>query len=66
MSFAHKFFSLQNYDATFFVSCSKYSSGMSIKEKETMKHELKSLMFEDLSLFMESMPPDFIAILRVE
>ncbi|CAL5189920.1 unnamed protein product [Lathyrus oleraceus] len=45
---------------------SKYSSGMSIKEKETMKHELKSLMFEDLSLFMESMPPDFIAILRVD
>ncbi|KAL5102109.1 hypothetical protein RYX36_006436 [Vicia faba] len=45
---------------------SKYSSGMSIKEKEIMKQELKSLMFEDLSLFMESMPPDFIAILRVD
>ncbi|XP_004490790.1 uncharacterized protein [Cicer arietinum] len=45
---------------------SKYSYGMSIKEKETMKHELKSLLFEDLSSFMESMPPDFIAILRVD
>ncbi|XP_058748064.1 uncharacterized protein LOC131620896 isoform X2 [Vicia villosa] len=45
---------------------SKYSSGMSIKEKDTMKQELKSLMFEDLSFFMESMPPDFIAILRVD
>jgi aarF domain-containing kinase len=48
------------------VSGSKYSSGMSIKEKETMKHELKSLLFEDLFSFMESMPPDFIAILHVE
>ncbi|KAK2376901.1 protein ACTIVITY OF BC1 COMPLEX KINASE 8, chloroplastic [Trifolium repens] len=45
---------------------SKYSSGMSIKEKETMKHELKSLLFEDLFSFMESMPPDFIAILHVD
>ncbi|XP_024639615.1 aarF domain-containing protein kinase 1 isoform X2 [Medicago truncatula] len=45
---------------------SKYSSGMSLKEKESMKHELKSLLFEDLSSFMESMPPDFIAILRVD
>nr|KYP48347.1 putative aarF domain-containing protein kinase 1 [Cajanus cajan] len=40
--------------------------GISIKEKETLKHELKSLLFEDVSSFMESLPPDFIAILRVD
>ncbi|XP_057442054.1 uncharacterized protein LOC130733802 [Lotus japonicus] len=45
---------------------SKYGFEMSNQEKETIKHELKSLMFEDLSLFMESLPPDFIAIMRVD
>ncbi|CAJ1970890.1 unnamed protein product [Sphenostylis stenocarpa] len=45
---------------------SKYAVGMSIEEKETLKHELKSLLFEDLNSFMESLPPDFIAIMRVD
>ncbi|KAL2317303.1 hypothetical protein Fmac_031179 [Flemingia macrophylla] len=45
---------------------SKSALGISIKEKETLKHELKSLLFEDLSSFMESLPSDFIAILRVD
>ncbi|XP_029130369.1 uncharacterized aarF domain-containing protein kinase 1 isoform X2 [Cajanus cajan] len=45
---------------------SKNVVGISIKEKETLKHELKSLLFEDVSSFMESLPPDFIAILRVD
>lgn len=59
--------SINNYDGTFVhVSCRKYSFGIPFKEKETMKQELKSLLFEDLSSFMESLPPDFIAILRVE
>ncbi|RDX57859.1 putative serine/threonine-protein kinase abkB, partial [Mucuna pruriens] len=45
---------------------SKYAVGISIEEKETLKHELKSVMLEDLSSFMESLPPDFIAIMRVD
>ncbi|KAK7300640.1 hypothetical protein RJT34_11488 [Clitoria ternatea] len=45
---------------------SKYAVGMSIEEKETLKHELESLLSEDLSSFMESLPPDFIAIMRVD
>ncbi|KAH1061853.1 hypothetical protein AAZX31_02G226300 [Glycine max] len=45
---------------------SKNAVGISIEEKETLKHELKSLLFEDLSSFMESLPPDFIAIMRID
>ncbi|KAF1869054.1 hypothetical protein Lal_00048334 [Lupinus albus] len=45
---------------------SKYAFGTSVEEKETMKNELKSLLFEDLSSFMESVPPDFIAIMRAD
>ncbi|TKY56662.1 AarF domain-containing protein kinase 1 [Spatholobus suberectus] len=45
---------------------SKYAVGISIEEKETLKHDLKSLLFEDVSSFMESLPPDFIAIMRVD
>ncbi|XP_061347768.1 uncharacterized protein LOC133293238 isoform X2 [Gastrolobium bilobum] len=40
--------------------------GISNKEKGTVKQELKSLLFEDLSSFMESLPPDFIDITRVD
>ncbi|XP_027332704.1 uncharacterized aarF domain-containing protein kinase 1 [Abrus precatorius] len=45
---------------------SKHAVGISVKEKETMKHELKSLLFEDLSSFMESLPTDFVAIMHVD
>ncbi|KAG2391368.1 Protein ACTIVITY OF BC1 COMPLEX KINASE 8 [Vigna angularis] len=45
---------------------SKYAVGISIEEKEALKRELKSLLFEDLHSFMESLPPDFIAIMRAE
>ncbi|WVY91255.1 hypothetical protein V8G54_036769 [Vigna mungo] len=45
---------------------SKYAVGISIEEKEALKRELKSLLFEDLHSFMESLPPDFIAIMRAD
>ncbi|XP_019432639.1 PREDICTED: uncharacterized aarF domain-containing protein kinase 1 isoform X2 [Lupinus angustifolius] len=45
---------------------SKYALGTSVEEKETMKNELKSLLFEDISSFMESVPPEFIAIMRAD
>ncbi|XP_054799305.1 uncharacterized protein LOC129303803 isoform X2 [Prosopis cineraria] len=47
-------------------SKSGLASGMSIEEKESMKKELKSLLFEDLSPFMESLPPEFLSIMRVD
>lgn len=40
--------------------------GMSLEEKTTLKTELKSLKMEDISSFMESLPPDFLAILRAD
>ncbi|KAK7372295.1 hypothetical protein VNO80_05670 [Phaseolus coccineus] len=45
---------------------SKYAVGISIEEKEALKRELKSLLFEDLHSFMESLPPDFIGIMRAD
>lgn len=52
----------------YLVSCSKSGLGsrMSIEEKENIKKELKSLLSEDLSSFMESLPPEFLTIMRVE
>ncbi|XP_028800598.1 uncharacterized aarF domain-containing protein kinase 1 [Neltuma alba] len=47
-------------------SKSGLGSGMSTEEKENMKKELKSLLFEDLSPFMESLPPEFLSIMRVD
>lgn len=39
---------------------------MSLEEKRNLKEELKSLKMEDISSFMESLPPDFLTILRTE
>lgn len=39
---------------------------MSPEEKKYLKQELKSLKMEDLSSFMESLPPDFLTVLRTE
>jgi len=39
---------------------------MSIEEKRNLKQELKSLKMEDISSFMESLPPEFSRILRTE
>ncbi|KAK4278071.1 hypothetical protein QN277_015967 [Acacia crassicarpa] len=47
-------------------SKSGLGSGMSVEEKENMKKELRSLLFEDLSPFMESLPPEFLSIMRVD
>ena len=40
--------------------------GMSTEEKDNLKKELKSIKMEDISSFMESLPPDFLRILRME
>lgn len=39
---------------------------MSAEEKRIMKQDLKSLTMEDISTFMESLPPDFLTIMRTE
>lgn len=39
---------------------------MTLEEKKILKQELKSLNMEDISSFMESLPPDFITILRTD
>ncbi|KAL6959679.1 hypothetical protein U1Q18_039831, partial [Sarracenia purpurea var. burkii] len=45
-------------------SKSALGRGMSAEERENLKQELKSLNMEDISSFMESLPSDFITILR--
>ncbi|XAR73606.1 Cadmium-transporting ATPase [Bertholletia excelsa] len=45
-------------------SKSALGRGMSAEEKKNLKKELKSLTMEDISTFMESLPPDFLTILR--
>ncbi|KAF2314746.1 hypothetical protein GH714_033426 [Hevea brasiliensis] len=47
-------------------SKSYLGGGMSAEEKRILKQELKSLKMEDISSFMESLPPDFLTILRTE
>ncbi|KAL8142136.1 hypothetical protein V2J09_015168 [Rumex salicifolius] len=39
---------------------------MSMEEKKAVKEDLKSLKMEDISSFMESLPPDFLTILRTD
>ncbi|KAM1166455.1 hypothetical protein PS1_026063 [Malus domestica] len=39
---------------------------MSVEEKSNLKQELKSLKMEDISSFMESLPSDFLTILRTD
>ncbi|XP_044468199.1 aarF domain-containing protein kinase 1 isoform X2 [Mangifera indica] len=47
-------------------SKSAVGKGMSVQEKRKLKQELESLKMEDISSFMESLPPDFITILRTD
>ena len=47
-------------------SKSTLGRGMSGEEKKNLKQELKFLKMEDISSFMESLPPDFFRILRTE
>ncbi|KAL6959677.1 hypothetical protein U1Q18_039829 [Sarracenia purpurea var. burkii] len=47
-------------------SKSALGRGMSAEERENLKQELKSLNMEDISSFMESLPSDFITILRTD
>ncbi|GAV65007.1 LOW QUALITY PROTEIN: hypothetical protein CFOL_v3_08522, partial [Cephalotus follicularis] len=47
-------------------SKSALGKGKPDKEKTNLKQELKSLNMEDLSSFMESLPPDFLTILRTD
>ncbi|XP_021888054.1 uncharacterized aarF domain-containing protein kinase 1 isoform X2 [Carica papaya] len=47
-------------------SKSALGKGMSTEEKNKLKQELKLLKMEDISSFMESLPPDFLTILRTD
>ncbi|KAL6219417.1 hypothetical protein ACLB2K_007176 [Fragaria x ananassa] len=47
-------------------STSALGKGMSIEERSQLKQELKSLKMEDISSFMESLPSDFLTILRTD
>ncbi|KAK4373397.1 hypothetical protein RND71_008781 [Anisodus tanguticus] len=47
-------------------SKSALGSGMSAEEKKNLKQELKSLKMEDISSFMESLPADFLTVLRTD
>ncbi|XP_059644766.1 uncharacterized protein LOC132286447 [Cornus florida] len=47
-------------------SKSALGKGMSADEKKNLKQEVKSLKMEDISSFMESLPPDFVTILRTD
>lgn len=47
-------------------SKSALGKGMSNEEKKKLKQELKFLKMEDISSFMESLPPDFVTILRAD
>ncbi|KAI3946192.1 hypothetical protein MKW98_008785 [Papaver atlanticum] len=47
-------------------SKSALGRGMTLEEKKILKQELKALNMEDISSFMESLPPDFITILRTD
>ncbi|XP_057492628.1 LOW QUALITY PROTEIN: uncharacterized protein LOC130778158 [Actinidia eriantha] len=47
-------------------SKSTLGRGMSAVEKENLNQELKALKMEDISSFMESLPSDFLTILRTD
>ncbi|KZV22309.1 hypothetical protein F511_34053 [Dorcoceras hygrometricum] len=47
-------------------SKSTLGSQMPREEREHLKEELKSLKMEDISSFMESLPPQFLAIMRTD
>jgi len=45
---------------------SALGEAMSVEEKRKLKKDLKSLRMEDVSSFMEALPPDFLIVLRAE
>ncbi|KAI5336359.1 hypothetical protein L3X38_015626 [Prunus dulcis] len=47
-------------------SKSALGKAMSVEERRNLKQELKSLKMEDVSSFMESLPSDFLTILRTD
>ncbi|XP_051117149.1 uncharacterized protein LOC127241921 [Andrographis paniculata] len=47
-------------------SKSALGRGMSPEEKRYLREDLKSLKMEDVSSFMESLPPDFLIVLRTD
>lgn len=47
-------------------SKSALGKAMSVEERRNLKQELKSLKMEDISSFMESLPSDFLTILRTD
>lgn len=47
-------------------SKSALGEAMSVEEKRKLKKDLKSLRMEDVSSFMEALPPDFLIVLRTE
>ncbi|KAF3667301.1 putative 65-kDa microtubule-associated protein 6-like [Capsicum annuum] len=47
-------------------SKSSIGRGMSVEEKKNLKQELKSLKMDDISSFMESLPTDFLTVLRTD
>ncbi|XP_031273041.1 uncharacterized aarF domain-containing protein kinase 1 [Pistacia vera] len=47
-------------------SKSALGKGMSVEEKRKLKPELESLTMEDISSFMESLPPDFLTVFRTD
>ncbi|TYK28240.1 putative aarF domain-containing protein kinase 1 isoform X1 [Cucumis melo var. makuwa] len=49
-----------------FDSTSALGMGMSNEERRNLKQELKLLKMEDISSFMESLPSDFLAVLRTD
>ncbi|XP_038876388.1 aarF domain-containing protein kinase 1 isoform X2 [Benincasa hispida] len=49
-----------------FDSTSAIGMGMSNEEKRNLKQELKLLKMEDISSFMESLPSDFLTVLRTD
>lgn len=56
----------QQYNFVILGSKSALGRGMLAEERKNIKQELKSLKMEDLSSFMESLPADFLMILRTE
>ncbi|KAE8650567.1 aarF domain-containing protein kinase 1 isoform X1 [Cucumis sativus] len=49
-----------------FDSTSALGMGMSNEERRNLKQELKLLKMEDISSFMESLPSDFLTVLRTD
>uniref|UniRef100_M1CVU7 Ubiquinone biosynthesis protein coq-8 n=1 Tax=Solanum tuberosum TaxID=4113 RepID=M1CVU7_SOLTU len=47
-------------------SKSALGEGMSVEERKNLEQELKSLKMEDISSFMESLPTDFLTVLRTD